>query len=311
MEKWNGTHLVVTGDSITNKESVLGISNHPSEADWLWWPGLAVRKGILSQMRVVVKDTLRKLPCAGWAIDAFNWLFLSRNWDIDKKQIVWTCKAYVDDEYPVQMFIYPEGTDYTPAKAAKSTEFAQKNGLPVFKYVLTPRVKGFLTVAQTLRPSIDAVYDITVAYPNGIKPSAWCAISGHFPKTVFIHIRRYPINEVPKGDEALEAWCYKLFHEKDELLEYFEKNGKFPSSKNKDDGALGDVPLSVYFWFAFWVIYTFGMMYLCFTYWPVLVFQLIGMCFNIVNAVYDPCRIMVGYAPPASFLSDKDKSKKN
>ena len=75
---------------------------------------------------------LRLPPGTGWAIESFNWLFLTRDWQKDKLQTIWNTSGtfhlisslnsitgYVNDKYPLSMLIYPEGTDYTPAKSAK------------------------------------------------------------------------------------------------------------------------------------------------------------------------------------------------
>jgi hypothetical protein len=45
-----------TGDEIPDQEASLIVSNHPSEADFLFWSAFAVRKGILGTMRIIAKD---------------------------------------------------------------------------------------------------------------------------------------------------------------------------------------------------------------------------------------------------------------
>ena len=71
-----------------------------------------------------------------------------------------------------------------------------------------------------------------------VKPTALSAIGGQFPNKVHMHVRRYPISEMPKTDAELSQWCYDLFTKKDELLEYFEKHNEFPKleNSNKEQG---------------------------------------------------------------------------
>jgi 1-acyl-sn-glycerol-3-phosphate acyltransferase len=52
----NAVHPYKTGDEIKDNEASLIVSNHPSEADWLFWPAIAIRKSLLPTMRFTTKD---------------------------------------------------------------------------------------------------------------------------------------------------------------------------------------------------------------------------------------------------------------
>jgi lysocardiolipin and lysophospholipid acyltransferase len=69
-----------------------------------------------------------------------------------------------------------------------------------------------------------------------VKPTLWTALAGHFPTVVHIHITRTPINQFPKEKEEITKWCYDSFKEKDNLLDYFNKNGHFPRKSDKQAG---------------------------------------------------------------------------
>ena len=43
-----------------------------------------------------------------------------------------------------------------------------------------------------------------------------------------MHIRRYTIADIPKDPKEVEAWCLKLYQDKDAMLEEFFKVGTFP-----------------------------------------------------------------------------------
>ena len=52
-----------------------------------------------------------------------------------------------------QILIFPEGTNLTPNTKKYSDEFAKKNNLLKFDYVLHPRVTGFSYVTNFLKQS--------------------------------------------------------------------------------------------------------------------------------------------------------------
>lgn len=61
-------------------------------------------------------------------------------------------------------------------------------------------------------------------------------------------VKRIPIQELPKSEEELKQWCFRRFQEKDDLLTYFEKNQKFPGSKDSFEGA------GYYYYFIFIIV---------------------------------------------------------
>eukprot|EP01114_Cavostelium_apophysatum_P018668 TRINITY_DN5835_c0_g1_i3.p1 TRINITY_DN5835_c0_g1~~TRINITY_DN5835_c0_g1_i3.p1 ORF type:complete len:287 (-),score=25.61 TRINITY_DN5835_c0_g1_i3:13-852(-) len=193
-EQWNGFEYHVTGDQIPSNEFCFAISNHPSEADWLFYWSLARRYHDMSRHRIVLKDIMRKAFGIGWAIEFMEFIFLARDWKEDKAQLVYSCRNFLTSPFPLFVLLFPEGTDFTLQKHKRSVEFAEKNGLESYQNLLVPRVKGFTTTLNTLRPRLDAVYDLTIAYgTNGVTPtmwSAWCGWLHHHTKYVTAAIRR-------------------------------------------------------------------------------------------------------------------------
>ena len=56
---------------------------------------------------------------------------------------------------------------FTKSKHDAAVKFAKAKGLPEPKHVLIPRTKGFVATVQGLRDDLlDAVYDVTIWYPN-------------------------------------------------------------------------------------------------------------------------------------------------
>lgn len=69
--------------------------------------------------------------------------------------------------------------------------------------------------------NLDAVHDITVAYPHNIPQTEKHILEGDFPKEIHFHVHRYPVDALPTSKEDLELWCHKRWEEKEERLRSF------------------------------------------------------------------------------------------
>lgn len=62
---------------------------------------------------------------------------------------------------------------------------------------------------------------------------------GRPPKSVNMHFRRFPIASIPISDpDKFENWIRQRWLEKDDLLEYYVQNGRFP----EDDDQTNEQP---------------------------------------------------------------------
>ena len=77
--------------------------------------------------------------------------------------------------------------------------------------------------------ALDALYDVTIAYPFNIPQSEPDLILGNFPREVHFHIKRYPVANLPDSDEELATWCKQRWSEKEDQLRDFYSAGKFHS----------------------------------------------------------------------------------
>ncbi|XP_038607383.1 lysocardiolipin acyltransferase 1 isoform X2 [Tachyglossus aculeatus] len=151
------------------------------------------------------------------------YIFIHRRWKDDKNHFEAMLDYFCDIHEPLQLLIFPEGTDLTENSKVRSNEFAEKNGLQKYEYVLHPRTTGFTFVVERLREgqNLDAIHDITVAYPYNIPQSEKHLLEGNFPKEIHFHIRRYPVDILPASTEELQVWCHKRWEEKEERLRSF------------------------------------------------------------------------------------------
>uniref|UniRef100_A0A673CT52 Lysocardiolipin acyltransferase 1 n=1 Tax=Sphaeramia orbicularis TaxID=375764 RepID=A0A673CT52_9TELE len=161
--------------------------------------------------KICLKAALKAVPGFGWAMQVACFVFIQRRWEMDKKHLENMLDYFCDIREPLQLLLFPEGTDLTENTRAKSDAFAAQNSLPKFEYVLHPRTTGFTFIVDTLRKgdNLDAVHDITVAYPKNIPQT-----EHHF------HVRRYPVTALPSSSE-LESWCRERWAEKEARLREF------------------------------------------------------------------------------------------
>ncbi len=224
-ERLHGTHLVLSGDPVPEGESALVVINHQQMADITFMMQFARSKGRLGDMRWFVKDVLKWVPGVGWGLWMMGAFMVKRDWNADRESIERTFAGIRRDRVPVWVLLFVEGHRIRPDRLEESQAFARERGLPVLEHVLTPRTKGFTATVQGLREHVDAVYDVTIGYEEGV-PSLWQYAQG-FATRAHLHVRRFPMAGLPEGDDELGAWLVGRFQEKDRLLAGFYETGEF------------------------------------------------------------------------------------
>ncbi|XP_074279232.1 putative 1-acyl-sn-glycerol-3-phosphate acyltransferase 4 [Silene latifolia] len=227
-EKINKTSVVFSGEHVPAGERVLLIANHRTEVDWMYLWNLALRKGSLGYIKYVLKNSLMKLPIFGWAFHIFEFIPVERNWESDEPIMQQMLLTYTDRQDPLWLALFPEGTDFNEQKCKRSQKFAAENGFPVMNHVLLPKTKGFYACLDTLRSSLDAVYDVTIAYKHNC-PTLMDNVFGVDPSEVHIHIQRISLNKMPVSEDETAAWLMNAFQQKDKLLTDFCNHGHFPN----------------------------------------------------------------------------------
>uniref|UniRef100_A0A1D1ZDH5 1-acylglycerol-3-phosphate O-acyltransferase n=3 Tax=Anthurium amnicola TaxID=1678845 RepID=A0A1D1ZDH5_9ARAE len=233
-EKINKTKVVFSGETVPEKERALILANHRTEVDWMFLWGLAARKDHLGYIRYVLKSSLMKLPVFGWAFHILEFIPVERKWEIDEPNMRHILSTYKDPDDPLWLAVFPEGTDFTEQKCIRSQQFAAENGLPILRNVLLPKTRGFYTCYETLRCSIDAVYDVTIAYKHRC-PLFRDIVFGVDPSEVHIHVKRIPVHEIPISENDTATWLIERFRIKDHLLSDFTIQGHFPNQGTEGD----------------------------------------------------------------------------
>ncbi|KAM7273728.1 hypothetical protein ACFE04_028392 [Oxalis oulophora] len=193
------------------KENAILMANHISDLDTVIALILAQAALELGSALTIVKKTTLLLPVRftpetsaqfasiyGWACWFSEFVFLDRDWNKDKITL----------------------------EKALATRRPDKLHVP--KNVLIPRTKGFVAAVQQLRARVPAIYDVTIAVPKSDpRPSMLLRVIQMKPSLVHIHVKRYPITEIPKSDEGIAQWCKVKFVAKDHLIDKFQTQGTF------------------------------------------------------------------------------------
>lgn len=171
-------------------------------------------------------------------MQAAQFLFISRKWSSDEKHIADTIAYFDAIELPVQLLIFPEGTDLSESNKAKSQQFAEQNGLPRYDYVLHPRTRGFVHCLQEMRKGKvqPSLLNLSVGYVGAIPQNERDLLAGNWPKEIHFHGQVLNQAELPEDNAGLEKWLKARWQEKEEQLEHFYTQEQFegPYMDDKD-----------------------------------------------------------------------------
>ena len=164
-------------------------------------------------------------------------VFISRRWENDEMEFKKKLFYYNAIDLPVQLLLFPEGGDLTGRSRAKSHSYADTNNLERYEYCLHPRAKGFLYVIEALRSGrLDAVYDITVAYPDALaKTEADFARGECTPRDIHYYIHCYKVEDLPADEEGLTRWLAERWREKEKDLKLFYAHRHFVEPVEKPE----------------------------------------------------------------------------
>lgn len=178
------------------------------------------------------------------------YLFITRHWEKDQVRLSRCLDYFLSLKSRVQLFIFPEGTDLTPNSKKRSDEYAAKNGLPEYNYVLHPKTTGFSYLAQQLLHTeyLDAVYDMTIAYPDVVPQSELDLLKGNMPREVHFLIEKILPESIPKDDTNLRVWLQRRWERKEKTLEEFYKKKSF-SAEPWPEAKRTPLQIAFIFWF--------------------------------------------------------------
>jgi 1-acyl-sn-glycerol-3-phosphate acyltransferase len=211
-------------DGIEYDGHILIISNHVSWVDIFALFRAFHRKAAF--IRFFLKRELIWFPIAGQACWALEFPFMrrytpeylekhpeKRGQDLETTRVL--CRRY--RRVPVAILNFVEGTRFTREKQADQDS--------PYRHLLRPRIGGISFVLASFGDQLDAVFDVTLAYPNG-DITMWEFITNRVPRIV---IRARKLEVTPEmidpaitqpgpAREMLKEWIDGIWREKDALL---------------------------------------------------------------------------------------------
>lgn len=222
--------------SLSMPKRAIVIANHQIYADWIYIWCLAYFAKAQGSLKIILKDSLKRLPVFGSVMTFFEFIFLKRKLAADKDTIVNNLTRSREANNPMWLLLFPEGTVISESTRKRSSDYAKKMDMQDNRYTLLPRSTGLKLCMETLGDNPEWLYDLTIGY-QGVKanenpedvytiPSIFSTC--RYPKQIHVHIRRFKISDLPKDDDAFAQWMFDRFVEKDQLMAHFYEHGKFP-----------------------------------------------------------------------------------
>ncbi len=212
-------------DDIRLDGRYLIISNHVSWVDIFTIARVFHRRTPF--IRFFLKQRLIWFPIVGQACWALEFPFMRRysadylqrhpeNRGRDLATARRACQRY--RHIPVAILSFLEGTRFSQEKRSEQDS--------PYRHLLRPRVGGIAFVVASLGDQLDAMFDVTLAYPGG-DVTMWQFVSGQVA-TIAVHVRRLAvpsefftsdITEPGPTRDRLKSWIDSIWREKDGLLE--------------------------------------------------------------------------------------------
>ncbi|CAN0189533.1 unnamed protein product [Discosporangium mesarthrocarpum] len=226
------------------------------DTDWWFLIEMMRSMGRHGAVKIILKDDPKHVPLLGWALRGLGFIFLQRDWAKDKHNLDRQLEAFMEDDFPLRLLLFPEGTTINTLAMSTCKEYAEKESRPTFNHLLLPRVTGFKACVEAFasaggrgRPGRwgrgeegRVVYDVTIGYTGyggevptyrmGYSrkrdidiPSIASLLRGCQPGPVHMHIEKHAVEDVRRSGGT---WLDATWARKDALLEGFISEGHFP-----------------------------------------------------------------------------------
>lgn len=225
----------------------------------------------------------------GWGTQVASFIFLSRKWSIDEQLLSTSLQYFNKHHYPLQLLLFPEGTDLSDHNKAKSQQFAADNQLQVYHHVLQPRTKGFIKCIDELSKDnyLQSIVDITIAYTGTIPQNESDIAAGRWPDEIHFDVKMFSANDLPLHDRhQMEQWLQDRWRVKEDLLTDFYQHNKFRNKYSVIPG--DDCTIHLLTVLIMWSVFNIIVLYLLFTSWLLqlllavgtITFLFLSYCYN-------------------------------
>uniref|UniRef100_A0A915PUU7 Phospholipid/glycerol acyltransferase domain-containing protein n=1 Tax=Setaria digitata TaxID=48799 RepID=A0A915PUU7_9BILA len=241
-----GVNITEYGDDISklSEKRVLFLANHLGLADHFVIMAALRNKGSIVEKYLWVIYNIWKMTPLGvmWIIHG--------NYFVDggaakRNQMIEDFKIHLKRNYWKYdhrwIIMYPEGARLYRIKESNA-RYAAREGYKIYRHCALPRsgaAHAAIEVTATdnygnngdTENSLEYIVDCTLGYQNGDVPSIGSWLLGELPNgipNVAIHYKIYEVKSEWKDENILRGWLYRIYEEKDELLEKYYKSGVFP-----------------------------------------------------------------------------------
>ncbi|KAK4649335.1 uncharacterized protein QC761_117905 [Podospora bellae-mahoneyi] len=245
----NSAEITFSGDTPLPNESAIVISNHVAWSDFYLVQAAADKANMGGHTRYFAKAGLK------WGLWGMGMPTVTREWTRDKRELERVFRGVKEEGWKTWLVSFSEGSRFTPEKYLQSRLWCRQNSKPQPEYLLYPRTRGFIATVQHLRkaPHVKAVYDLTLAYQCGEEfqkaPTMWETIAvpklsltreqGGVGYRFHVHVRRFPIEELPGDAAGLAKWLEQRWVEKGRWLEARRLRWASVDVLRKTDGIFG------------------------------------------------------------------------
>ena len=189
-------------------------------------------------------------------MQSIRFIFLSRTWTTDEKLLKEGIGYFSEADLPIQILLFPEGTDLSPSNKEKGHGYAAKNNLPKYEYVLHPRTKGFcLCVQEMLKyKTPPTLVNISVGYLGGMPQNEHHIAAGVWPTEIHFHAKQQSLSSLPSDEEGLSQWLKGCWERKEEELKAFYSKKQFTATYLCDDRvreSFGEMKKMMFLWTVF------------------------------------------------------------
>ncbi|CAD5208078.1 unnamed protein product [Bursaphelenchus xylophilus] len=242
-ETCNATKLHLYGTPEAFKgpaDSAILIANHQTGTDWVMINMLATRHAQQYSFRFMTKHVIQYVPLYGWYTLQRGFVYVRRFGDFAPTAPQNQLRYLKNLPEPYWLHIFPEGTRFNRHRTKEiqaANSYCRKRELPKLRHCLVPKIGGFKLAVEELRPTLNYIYDITIAYGVTLDenrqddaPNMYEFVTGRSERhnEVHMHVKRIGIEEVPTEGNELKLWLHQRFLEKDRLLDEFYATGAFP-----------------------------------------------------------------------------------
>jgi len=157
------------------------------------------------------------------------YFFVSRKWAVDEEGIKTRLQYFQETNFPLQLLLFPEGTDLSPSNKAKSDRYADDNKIQRYDFVLHPKFKGFCTCVEEMQKgrTTATVVNMSVGYIGNMAQSETDFALGTWPSEIHFFAEQFPSSALPSSTNDLVNWLEQRWAEKEKQLKDFYQNRKF------------------------------------------------------------------------------------